>query len=224
MGHTFARNPREKDVGFMEKAVRQCRNPQGFFAGFVGRSMNRGHRKLRHWGLSHISIASNWCILDVGCGGGKAVQELARISSSGKIYGIDYSEAMVKLARKINKKFVENGHIEITKGFVSSLPYPDCVFDFVTAFESYYFWPDLINDLKEIMRVMKPGGSLLMANEAYTQEKFEKRNSRWAKCTGMMLHTPEGYRGFFTEAGYTKVEIDVVPEKNWIAAVAEKER
>jgi SAM-dependent methyltransferase len=96
------------------------------------------------------------------------------------------------------------------------------MFDLVTAFETYYFWPDLINDLKEIMRIMKPGGSLLMANEAYTHAKFEKRNSRWAELADMALHTPEEYRDFFTEAGYTNVEISVVPEKNWIAAVAEK--
>jgi 2-polyprenyl-3-methyl-5-hydroxy-6-metoxy-1,4-benzoquinol methylase len=118
MGHTIVRDPREQDVGFMEKAARQCRNPQGFFARFVGRSMNRGHRKLLHWGLSRVCIASHACILDVGCGGGKAVQEMARIASNGKIYGIDYSEEMVKLARKINKQFVENGHVEITEGFV----------------------------------------------------------------------------------------------------------
>ena len=210
-------------MGFMEKMVKQCRKPTGLFGRFVGMGMNRGHSRLRRWGLSHISIKPNASILDVGCGGGKAVQELARISSSWKVCGIDYSEEMVQLARKINKKFVEKGHVEILHGSVSSLPFSDGMFDFVTAFEAYYFWPNLIDDLKEIKRVLKPGGTLLIANEAYKHEKFEKRNLKWAKWGDMMLHTPEEYRGFLTEAGYMAIEIDEVTEKNWIATIAEKE-
>jgi len=130
---------------------------------------------------------------------------------------------MVQLARKINKKFVENGHVEILHGSVSSLPFSDGMFDLVTAFEAYYFWPNLIDDLKEIKRVLKPGGTLLIANEVYKHDKFEKRNLKWAKWGDMMLHTLEEYRGFLNEAGYMAIEIDDVPEKNWIAAIAKKE-
>ena len=206
----------------MEKMVGQCRKPAGLFGRFVGMGMNTGHGKLRRWGLSHISINLDAFILDVGCGGGKAVQELARISLTGKVCGIDYSEEMVRLARKINKKFVENGHVGILHGSVSSLPFPDGMFDLVTAFETYYFWPNLIDDLKETKRVLKPGGTLLIANEVYKHEKFEKRNLRWAKWGDMMLHTPEEYREFLTEAGYSDVMIFDIPEKNWITALAKK--
>jgi len=120
-------------MGFMEKMVKQCRKPTGLFGRFVGMGMNRGHSRLRRWGLSHISIKPNASILDVGCGGGKAVQELARISSSWKVCGIDYSEEMVQLARKINKKFVEKGHVEILHGSVSSLSFSDGMFDYVNG-------------------------------------------------------------------------------------------
>ena len=210
-------------MGFMEKMVRQCRKPTGLFGRFVGMGMNTGHGKLRRWGLSHISINIDAFILDVGCGGGKAVYELAQISSSGKVCGIDYSEKMVQLAQKINKKFVETGHVEIIHGSVSSLPFPDGMFNLVTAFETYYFWPNLIDDLKEIKRVLKSGGILLIANEVYKHEKFKKRNLKWAKWGDMMLHTPEEYRNFLTEAGYMAAEIDDVPKSNWIAAIAKKE-
>lgn len=208
---------------FMEKMVKQCRKPTGLFGRFVGMGMNWGHIKLQRWSLSHISIKPNAYILDVGCGGGKAFQELALISSSGKVCGIDYSEEIVQLAQKINKTFIENGHVEIMHGSVSSLPFRDGMFNLVTAFEAYYFWPNFIDDLKEIKRVLKPGGTLLIANEVYKHEKFEKRNVQWAKWGNMMLHTPEEYRGFLTEAGYRAIEIDDVPEKNWIAAIAKKE-
>jgi len=209
-------------MGFMAKMVRQCRKPRGLFGKFVGMGMNTGHGKLQRWGLSHIAINLDAFILDVGCGGGKAVQDLAQISSTGKVCGIDYSEEMVQLAKKTNKKFVEKGHVDIMHGFVSSLPFPDCMFNLVTAFETYYFWPNLIGDLKEIKRVLKTDGTLLMANEVYKHEKFEKRNLKWAKWSDMMLHTAEEYREFLTEAGYFDVVIFEIPEKNWITAIAQK--
>jgi len=210
-------------MGFMEKMIRQCRKPTGLLGRFVGIGMNRGHNKLRRWGLSHISIKPNAYILDVGCGGGRAIHELAQISSKGKVCGIDYSEEMVQLSRKINKKFIDQGHVEIMHSSVSSLLFSDAMFDLVTAFEAYYFWPNLIDDLKEIKRVLKPGGTLLITNEAYKHEKFEKRNSKWARWGDMMLHTPDEYREFLIEAGYMAVEIDDISEKNWITAIAKKE-
>ena len=97
------------------------------------------------------------------------------------------------------------------------------MFNLVTAFEAYYFWPNLIDDLKEIKRVLKPGGTISIANEVYKHEKFEKRNLKWAKWADMMLHTPEEYRGFLTETRCKAVETDDVPGKNWIAAIAKKE-
>jgi ubiquinone/menaquinone biosynthesis C-methylase UbiE len=87
-------------MGFVEKFVKQCRKPTGRFGKFVGRTMNLGHARIRHWGISHISIKPDAYILDIGCGGGKAVQELARSSQNGKVYGIDYSEDMVQLSKK----------------------------------------------------------------------------------------------------------------------------
>ena len=209
-------------MGFLEKFVKQCRKPSGRFGKFVGRSMNLGHAKVRNWGLGHIFIKPDANILDIGCGGGKAVQELALSCPNGRVFGIDYSEDMVDLSKQVNKKLIKKDLIEIKHGSVSSLPFGDNLFDLVTAFEAYYFWPDLINDLKEIIRVLKPGGKILLANEVYKDDQFEKRNSKWAKLLDMQFHAPDEYKDFLTQAGYHIVEIDTIPRKNWITAVAEK--
>ena len=208
---------------FMEKMAKQCRRPAGRLGKFLGRGMNFGHASLRRWGLGHISIEPDGIILDVGCGGGKTVQEMARVSSNGKVYGLDYSQDMVELSRKINKKFIREGRVEIRHGSVSSLPFPDGVFDLVTAFESYYFWPNLIDDLKEVKRVLKPAGTLLLANEVYKHEDFEKRNSKWVRWLDMQIHTPEEFKIFLTEAGYIDIEVFTLSEKNWVAAIARKQ-
>ena len=209
-------------MGFIEKYVKQCRKPSGRFGKFVGRAMNFGHTGIRHWGLSHISIEPDANILDIGCGGGKTVKELAMSAPSGKVYGIDYSEDMVELSKKVNNALIKKGLVDIKHGTVSSLPFADTMFDIATAFEAYYFWPNLIDDLKEIKRVLKSGGIFLLANEVYKDDKFEKRNSKWAKLIDMRLHTPDEYKDFLTKAGYYIVQIDNIPQKNWIATIAKK--
>jgi ubiquinone/menaquinone biosynthesis C-methylase UbiE len=129
---------------------------------------------------------------------------------------------MVRLAQRVNIKLLENKQVEIMHGNVSSLPFTDDMFDLVTTFESSHFWPNLIEGLQEIKRVLKPGGFLLVTNGAYKHEKFEKRNSKWAKSGDMALNPPEDYHRFLNEAGYVAIEVDEVPEKNWIAAIAQK--
>ena len=184
--------------------------------------MNIGHAKIRRWGLSHISIQPDSCVLDIGCGGGKAVQEIASSVSKGKVFGIDYSEDMVQLSKKVNDNLIKQGIVEIMYGAVSSLPFPDNMFDLVTTIETYYFWPDVMNDLREVKRVLKPGAFLLIVNAAYKDDRFEKRNSKIVNLLEMKIHTPDEYKDVLSEAGYQIEKINSLPEKNWIAVVAQK--
>jgi len=206
-------------MGFSEKFVRQCRKPEGFFGRFVGRAMNTGHAKVRRWGLGYVSGGACAVILDVGCGGGGALRDMASVFPGAQLHGIDYSRDMVLLARKVNKSLVEAGRVQIIHGSVSSLPFPDNSFDLVTGFEAYYFWPDLVHDLREIRRVLRPGGSLLLVNEVYEHDSFQGRNKKWTAWADMKIHSPSGYRDFLAAAGYGDIEIHEVIARNWIAAV-----
>jgi SAM-dependent methyltransferase len=209
-------------VELAEKFVRQCRKPEGLLGRFVGRAMNRGHAKVRRWGLTHVSLEPHATILDIGCGGGGALGDMALYFPNAKLYGIDYSRDMASLAARVNTDLIENGRIEILHGTVSSLPFSGNIFDLVTAFEAYYFWPDLIHALQEIRRVLRPGGILLIVNEVYEHERFHKRNKRWAAWADMHLHSPQGYRDFLSTSGYAAVEIHELPLRNWIAAMGKK--
>lgn len=209
-------------MGIAEKFFRQCRKPQGLIGRFVGRAMNAGHARVRRWGLGYVSSESYVSVLDVGCGGGGALRDMASTFPSAKLYGIDYSQDMVLLAKKVNKELMEKGQVEISHGSVSSLPFADNTFDLVTAFEAYYFWSDLDRDLQEIKRVLRSGGTLLLVNEVYENEKFQDRNRKWASWARMHLHTPAGYREFLKTAGYGAIEVHEVVEKNWISALGKK--
>jgi len=205
-------------MGLMEKMLKQSRKPTGKFGTFYAGLMNIGHSHVTRWGLRHVLINENDTILDIGCGGGKTVNTLAKTATEGKIYGIDYSEVSVAVATKTNKRFINAGRVEILHASVESLPFPDDMFDLATCVESYYFWPDLVNNLKEIRRVLKPGGSLILINACYRDERFEKRNSNLAKIGDFTYHLPEEFRVFLKDAGYSSIQIEVLENKNWIFA------
>jgi ubiquinone/menaquinone biosynthesis C-methylase UbiE len=209
-------------MGIMQAMFKQFRKPTGWLGKIAGLGMNREHEKVWRWGLEHIAIAPDAVILDVGCGGGGAVKILARAASRGKVYGVDYAEDVLPTARRVNRALVKQGRVEIKHGSVSDLPFPDDTFDLATAFETTMFWPSPVDDLREVRRVLKPGNTLLIANEAYADARFEERNAKWSRLANFQLQTPEETRQCLIEAGYTQVEIATVPDRNWIAAIAQK--
>ena len=186
--------------------------------------MNISHASLAEWGLSHIKLSKDMIILDVGCGGGANINHFAQIATDGKVFGIDYSPTSVKVSKEVNKKYIEEGIVEIRESSVSNLPFEDNTFDVVSGFEACYFWPDLISDLKEIRRVLKINGALLLVNEGYKCENKDIRKvvENWAKLGNFKLHSPEEYRDFLTKAGFTEIGIYEQKEKGWITVVATK--
>jgi ubiquinone/menaquinone biosynthesis C-methylase UbiE len=122
--------------------------------------MNFGHSGLTRWGPTKVEMSENATVLDIGCGGGRTLERLASLAKLGKVFGIDYSKDSVAVARKRNQRLIASGCVEVIHGAVSSLPFPDATFDFVSAVETYYFWPDIAGDLAEVRRVMKTSGQL----------------------------------------------------------------
>ena len=71
-------------IGAAIALSQQCRKPTGWFGKRLARAMNLGHAALTTWGLSKITIAPRARILDVGCGGGRTIQQLAQIAKEGR--------------------------------------------------------------------------------------------------------------------------------------------
>jgi SAM-dependent methyltransferase len=208
----------------MSNLRNQCRKPEGWVGRFVLWEMNRHHSKLTDWGLSHVTIGAHATILDVGCGGGRTVNKLARIASNGNVYGIDFSETSVAAAKKENRRWIQTGRVEIQHGSVSQLPFVDDTFDLVTAVETHFFWPDLDGDMRKILRVLKPGGVLVIIAEVYKGGKTMagRLAEKYVKVSGMKLLTPDEHRQLFENAGYSDVQVDTDEAKGWIWAIGKK--
>ncbi len=97
-------------------------------------------------------------LLDVGCGTGILLHQLFKKDKSLELFGIDISEEMVRVA---NRKFV-NTSVFIQKNSVMNLPFENNYFDFVTCAFSFHHHPDSEASLREMSRVLKPGGKLAL--------------------------------------------------------------
>jgi ubiquinone/menaquinone biosynthesis C-methylase UbiE len=200
----------------------QCRKPTGWLGRLFLWVMKRVHSKLAEWGLQQVSVGKDDTILDVGCGGGAMVRKLATVAAEGKVYGVDHSEQSVTAARRTNTQGIAEGRVEIRQASVSALPFPDGLFDLVTAVETHYFWPDLPADMREILRVLKPGGTLVVLAEAYKGGKHDQWLQKVAELTKMAFLTAAEHRELFSNAGYSDVRVMERPDKGWICAIGRK--
>jgi ubiquinone/menaquinone biosynthesis C-methylase UbiE len=206
----------------MPELMDQYKRPMGHRGRLVAASMNRHHRPLTLWGLTHVSIESGYVILDVGCGGGKTLNHLAQQAVQGKVFGIDHSPDMVEYSKKVNKKLIVESRVEIVEGSVERMGFADNFFDLVTAVETYYFWPNFSAALKEIKRVLKPHGSLLMVNEMIKDGVYEVKYAETIEQTHVQLIPLEDIRNTLQTVGFADVQIFTKAGSPWNAVVAQK--
>ncbi|MDR2247980.1 MAG: class I SAM-dependent methyltransferase [Treponema sp.] len=189
-----------------KKFQQNYRRPQGIGGWLSVSWMNRVHTPGSEWGLENLAIKPGDHILDIGCGGGKNVKRMLKRADGSRVCGLDYSEVSVKKTMRLNRKAVREGRSEIRLGSVSKNPWPDNSFDVVTAFETVYFWPDFANDIREVWRVLKPGGLFFICNSLNRPEKGEAPYQFWIETLNLNVYSQSDYQNYLTGAGFSGVE------------------
>lgn len=186
--------------------------------------MNSRHSKVTDWGLAHVSIANNYEMLDVGCGGGRTLSKLAAMATQGKVYGIDHSEESVATSKRTNARLIREGRVEVQHGTVSELPFREGTFDLVTAVETHFWWSNLPTDMREVFRVLKTGGKLIVIAEVYkgANTTVAKLAEKYASQAGMKMLDVDEHRELFAQAGYSDVQVVTEPRKGWICGLGRK--
>ena len=95
------------------------------------------------------------------------MSKLAELATEGKVYGVDHSEASVGSTARTNARQIAAGRVDVRLASVFDLPFADDTFDLVTAVETHFWWPQLPSDIREVRRVLKPAGLLMIAAEIY---------------------------------------------------------
>ena len=205
-----------------------ARNPKGELGEKLIEKMNINHEGLAQWSLSHLKITRDDKILDIGCGGGVNVHRFLQITDN-MVYGLDYSKVACEKSCLMNEDAICDGRCEIIQGSVSSMPFDDNTFDIVTAFETVYFWPDFLNDLKEVFRILKYEGMIFIANEALPKENDE-RQMELIELLDMNIYSQDQLNDYLQKAGFSDININVKESRDsftgedadWICVTARK--
>lgn len=203
-------------MGFFENT----RWPKGLGGRIMVKMMNCGHSRLAQWGFSKISVKEDFKILDAGCGGGANIALWLEKCKSGHVTGIDYSEVSVDESKKRNSTAIKQKRCEIVQGNVSNMTFADSSFDYVSAFETIYFWPGLEMCFAEVRRILKNGGTFMICNESDGMNAGDKK---WAeKIGGMKIYDKEHICAALKSAGFSEAESFSNEKEHWLCILAKK--
>ena len=208
--------------GKVRQSMSQCRHPRGWLGRLSVWSMNRRHSALTDWGLQQVSIGVGDTILDVGCGGGRTVAKLAVRAPEGHVYGIDVAPASIAVSRRTNRQAIEAGRVSIEEASASALPFARDTFDLVTAVETHFWWQSLGDGMRDICRVLKPRGRLVLIAEFYNGGRHARYAERLGRITGMAALDVGQHQALFTDAGFTDVRVAEDAPRGWICALGAK--
>jgi len=182
----------------------QFAKPTGFFGKILAKGMARGHKEFYKNALKAINPKKDDKYLEIGFGSGIFINRY--MSHVSKIAGIDYSEDMVKLASDINRNLVESGKAEFKQGYASSLPWADNEFTVVAAIEVFFFLNETEKTLKEIFRILKPGGRLIIEMAFNKDDGVDHK--RHIKKMNLKLYSGKEMKKLLNEAVFSDIVID----------------
>ena len=194
------------------------RKPVGLGGKIMVAMMNLGHSPVARWGLRFLELAPDARVLDCGCGGGANIIRLLIKCPQGIVRGVDYSAVSVEKARNLNRTAIQKGRCAVWQGSVEHIIFAKDWFDVVTAFETVYFWSDLPQCLREVRRVLKPGGTFLICNESNGDTD---KDEKWTEIIGgMTIHKDIELKAYLEQAGFHDVQIH--KKKSWLCITARK--
>lgn len=192
----------EEDLRRIEAVISERRTDPLSFFGRVAGEWDELRNDLFGRGFSDKALLAliprEWVIADVGCGTGNAAESLAPYVE--KVIAIDQSEPMLEAARKRLSRFQ---NISFVQGSLESLPLGNASVDAVTCVLVLHYIPDPVDGLREMARITRPGGRVLVI------DMFEHDRTMYKNTMG---HEHLGFSGdrmteLMESAGLTSVSI-----------------
>ena len=166
-----------------------------------GDGMEQDHLPIAPPVLEKMRLALTDNVLDVGCGSGWLSRRISKLVPEGRIVGMDISDEMVRVARRTSG---EHDNILFIPGEVAEIPWEPNFFTHAISVESAYYWPDPASGIRELQRVLRPGGSAWILINYYRDNSY---CHQWGSLLAIPTHllSAEEWAGLFRAAGFTEV-------------------
>jgi ubiquinone/menaquinone biosynthesis C-methylase UbiE len=138
----------------------QAGRPAGVAGRLIGVIMARLNADMEHAGVELLGLRGDERALEIGYGPGIGISALLAALPDGHVAGIDPSSVM---CRQASRRAGATKRVDLRIGVVSSLPWPDAAFDGILAVNTAQFWPEPAADVAEAVRVLAPGGRIVIA-------------------------------------------------------------
>lgn len=195
--------------------------PQGHAGEIMLTRMNVSHYDVTGWAMEFLEISGSESILDIGCGGGETLRRLS-MKTSGHLTGVDYSAVSTRMSRELNFDSISSGKMTIADASVENLPFADGTFDRIITVESFYFWKNPQQDLKEVYRVLAGKGIFLIVADIYGGADLSDSEIENIRRYKLYNPAPEEFEKLLTNAGFSDVRIHTKSGTNWICAEGRK--
>ncbi len=165
-------------------------------------------RRIQRQALARLRVLPGEKVLDLGCGPGDGAVRL--LEKNAVAIGLDYSQGMLDTAKKEPKL-----RGRLTRGDAGRLPFRDASFDKIVCTNSFHHYPDHVASLKEMRRVLRPGGLLVLVDprqdNVFGRLAIEGFEQRVFGLKEVRIFTLEKWQSLLKDAGFAHAKIEAGP-------------
>ncbi len=196
-------------------------NPTGEAGLAMLSRMNESHDDVTSFGLSFVDKKEDGIYLDIGCGGGNTLKKLLTMTKN-TVYGIDISLTAIKKSMEFNQEEYDKDRLKLFKANVLELPFKENTFDTITTVESFYFWENHLEALRQIRNVLKEGGKFILIADIHDNGHLDFDTICNIAKYKLFNPTIEKFEDLFHLAGFENIKVHLKENTTWIVVEGTK--